>query len=166
MRTERASIDAATGEVNTNGEIVVDEQLVLRLLQASGAFDGLSGIPEQTAIDVAAVIQSASTDPETSLLLLRMKEKGGKDDFEVLRRDMSEDQIVSGLAEVVGEMKSLEFLFQKLDPHSAYEEMLKDGLIPAGREKEYKKNPKLLEEDTRKSLYFTFVTLAAAGGYL
>jgi hypothetical protein len=166
VRGERATIDTVTGEVDIKGEVVVDEKLVLKLLQASGALDGLGGIPEQTAIDVAAVIQSASTDPETSLLLHRMKAKGGKEEFLAFQRDMSDDQIVSGLAEVVAEMRSLELLFQRLNPNKAYEEMLGEGLVPAGREKEYKMNPQLLEEDVRKSLYFTFVSLAAAGGYL
>lgn len=158
-----AKVDPMTGEVNTGGEIVVDQELVLKLMQASGAFDGFGGIPEQTAIDVAAVIQKASTDPETSLLLLRMNKE---QDYNAFQNDMTEDQIVSGLAEVVFEMNALETLFHEYSPDRAYEEMLKEGMIPKNREKEYKNNPALLETDKLKSLYFTFVTLAAAGGYL
>ena len=32
--------------------------------------------------------------------------------------------------------------------------------------KEYKKNPALLEADMRKGLYFSFISLAVAGGYI
>jgi hypothetical protein len=61
-------------------------------------------------------------------------------------------------------MQMAEILFQ--DPVRAFIEMEKDGMIPADKIKMYKKNPELLIQDTRKSLYFTVVSLAAAGGYL
>lgn len=166
LYAREAKVDPMTGEVNTGGEIVVDPELVLKLMQASGAFDGFGGIPEQTAIDVAAVIQKASIDPETSLLLLRMKKE---QDYNAFKNDdgmMTEDQIVSGLAEVIFEMNALETLYREYGPDRAYEELLKEGMIPKNRIKEYKNNPSLLETDKLKSLYFTFITLAAAGGYL
>ena len=165
-QSAQATVDPQTGEVNTNGEIVVDDKLVQRILETSRDATSVEGINEQDAIDIGAIIQRASTDPETSLLLLRMTQQGGKDAFDELRADMNAQQIVFELAETVQEMRALETLYTKFGPSKAYEELLNDGLVPEGREAEYKKNPELLEEDIRKQLYFTFITLAATGGYL
>ena len=47
------------------------------------------------------------------------------------------------------------------------EESIKEGLIDDKKKiKEYKKNPALLEADMRKGLYFSFISLAVAGGYI
>ena len=44
--------------------------------------------------------------------------------------------------------------------------MEKEGLIEKKRLDFYKKNPDVLAQDTRKGVYFSFVSLAVAGGYL
>jgi hypothetical protein len=44
--------------------------------------------------------------------------------------------------------------------------MLQDGMVPEKQIKYYMKNPRELEEDTRKGLYFSFASLAVAGGFL
>jgi hypothetical protein len=77
---------------------------------------------------------------------------------------MSTLQIAQALGQALEELEMLEILFQ--DPARAVREMEKEGLIANDRLSAYKKNPDLLEEDTRTHLYFTFVSIAAAGGYL
>ena len=58
----------------------------------------------------------------------------------------------------------LEVLFQ--DKERALREMTKEGMIPEEKLSIYQTNPDLLETDTRRGLYFMFVALAEAGGYL
>jgi hypothetical protein len=160
---DEATLDA-DGDVtfSTNSQAPPDPELIHRLIENSGADSFV--ISEDVATNIATVITAAKSDPETSLLLLRMKQQGGKESFDAFRRGLTPDLIVSGLAEAVSEMQMAEILFQ--DPVRAFIEMEKDGMIPADKIKMYKKNPELLIQDTRKSLYFTVVSLAAAGGYL
>jgi hypothetical protein len=133
------------------------DALVGRLLQSQV-------LSEEQAVDIAVLIESAQKDPETALLLRRLKEGSGQEAFGDFASDMSSLQIVQGLAQALEEMGMLEILFK--DPARAVREMEKEGMIANDRLSEYKKNPDLLEEDTRKHLYFTFVSIAAAGGYL
>jgi hypothetical protein len=151
---------AEEAEVGADGKVVGEtpsEALVGRLLQSQV-------LSEEQAVDIAALIESAQKDPETALLLRRLKEGSGEGAFGDFASDMSGLQIVQGLAQAFDEMQMLEILFK--NPDRAVREMEKEGMIANGRLKEYKKNPDLLEEDTRKHLYFTFVSIAAAGGYL
>ena len=71
---------------------------------------------------------------------------------------------MQGLKVTIDELKLCDVLFK--DKQRALREMEKEGMIPAEHLKKYKKNPDLLEEDTRKGLYFRFVSLAVVGGYL
>lgn len=61
-------------------------------------------------------------------------------------------------------MKMLEYLFKDVD--RALVEMEKEGLIPEKHLKKYRKDPSLLEKDTRSAVYFRFISLAVVGGYL
>jgi hypothetical protein len=124
------------------------------------------GLDLQAAIDIAEVLERARRDPETSLLLLRLRGGGGREDFVKFKESMSEKEIILSLRNALEEMKSVEVLYEKRTPAAVVEEMYGDGLVPEDKLSEYRKNPTQLEEDTRKSLYFTFVSLAAAGGYL
>jgi hypothetical protein len=154
---------AQEAEVGVDGETTMGENnpsdaLINRLLQNQV-------LSEEQAVDIAVLIESAAKDPETALLLRRLKEgSGAKDAFGDFASDMSSLQIAQGLAEALEELEMLEILFQ--DPARAVREMEKEGMIANDRLSAYKKNPDLLEEDTRKHLYFTFVSIAAAGGYL
>ncbi len=58
----------------------------------------------------------------------------------------------------------LEYLFKDVD--RALVEMEKEGLIPEEHLKKYRKDPSLLEKDTRSAVYFRFISLAVVGGYL
>lgn len=146
------------GETIMEGEKTPSNALVGRLLQSQV-------LSEEQAVDIAVMIESAAKDPETALLLRRLKEgSGAKEAFGDFASDMSGLQIAQGLAQALEELEMLEILFK--DPARAVREMEKEGMIANDRLSEYKKNPDLLEEDTRKHLYFTFVSIAAAGGYL
>ena len=153
---------AQEARVGVDGETTLGETpsdaLVGRLLQSQV-------LSEKQAVDIAALIEAAAKDPETALLLRRLKEgSGAKDAFGDFASDMSALQIAQGLAQALEELEMLEILFQ--DPARAVQEMEKEGMIANDRLSAYKKNPDLLEEDTRTHLYFTFVSIAAAGGYL
>jgi hypothetical protein len=146
------------GETTLGGENTPSDALIRRLLQSQA-------LSEEQAVDIAALIEAAAKDPETALLLRRLKEgSGAKDAFGDFASDMSALQISQGLAQALEELEMLEILFT--DPARAVREMEKEGMIAKDRLSAYKKNPDLLEEDTRKHLYFTFVSIAAAGGYL
>jgi len=90
----------------------------------------------------------AQTDPETVLLIRRMKQGSGEDAFDDFEAEMSPMQIAQGLAQALEEIEMLDYLFQ--DPARAVAEMEKEGMIPSDKLTLYKKDPALLEEDTRK----------------
>jgi hypothetical protein len=153
---------AQEAQVGVDGETTLgdtpSDALISRLLQSQV-------LSEEQAVDIAVLIESAAKDPETALLLRRLKEgSGAKDAFGDFASDMTALQIAQGLAQALEELEMLEILFQ--DPARAVREMEKEGMIANDRLSAYKKNPDLLEEDTRKHLYFTFISIAAAGGYL
>lgn len=128
----------------------------------SSASDDLTQLTEQDAIDIRAVIEAAGEDPETIKLIAALKEENAEELVELRKLPMEE--IMHGLKMTLDEMKVLDFLFQ--DPVKALEAMEAENLIPADHLAKYKANPALLEEDTRKALYFRFVSLSVVGGYL
>lgn len=73
-------------------------------------------------------------------------------------------QILGGLKQVIDELLVLDYLFQ--DKEKALEAMEKEGMIPEEHLATYKKNPELLEEDTRRGLYMQFVSMSVVGGFL
>lgn len=93
-----------------------------------------------------------------------MKDGSGEQVYKQFSKGMSEKDIVVGMVQTLEELKALEMLFR--NPKRAVEEMNKEGMIPKKNLDTYLENPALLEDDTRKSLHFTFVSIAAAGGYL
>ena len=144
----------ATAEVNANGET-----------QTAGA----NGSPTEgimspkDAADMEAILIQASQDEETMKMVVQMKIEM-KDEIEALGNEPSED-ILRGMLHQLVEMRFLEVLFK--DPQRAVEESIKEGLIDDKKKiKEYRKNPALLEADMRKGLYFSFISLAVAGGYI
>jgi hypothetical protein len=145
----QAEVAAATSaEVSSNGEANVE------------AF-----LSPQDAADMEEVILKASQDEQTLELIARMKAEMGEEVKE-LGREPSEE-ILRGMKMALDEMKMLEYLFAR-DPKQAVVEMEKDGMIGDDKKKlkEYKKNPDLLRDETNKGLYFSFISLAVAGGYL
>lgn len=117
---------------------------------------------EQDAIDIAALVEAAGEDPETIKLIAALKDENADEIAEL--KKMPEIEILNGMKEALDEMKVLDIIFK--DPVKALEAMIAENLIPAEHLEKYKKEPKLLEDDTRKALYFRFVSLAVVGGFL
>jgi hypothetical protein len=123
-----------------------------------------SGLSEQDALDIAEMIIAMRGDPESMKLLDEMKSGVVKKDLDELKKTMDEKEIIEHMVRTLYEMKATEILFA--DPQRAFEEMKKEGMIPAHQIDLYAQNPKLLEDDTRKGLFFSMLSLATAGGYL
>lgn len=129
--------------------------------ETAGGEETLTKLTEQDAHDIAAVIQSAGEDPETIQLVARLKDEHS----ELLEElQLSGEDILNQMKITLDEMKMVEYLFK--DSERALVEMEKEGLIPPEHLKKYKKDPSLLEGDTKHALYFRFISLAVAGGYL
>lgn len=143
----------ASAEVNANGEP-----------QTTNNGSPTEGIMSpKDAADMENILIQASQDEETMKMVVQMKIEM-KDEIEALGNEPSED-ILRGMLHQLVEMRFLEVLFK--DPERAVEESIKEGLIEDKKKiKEYKKNPALLEADMRKGLYFSFISLAVAGGYI
>lgn len=95
-------------------------------------------------------------------MIARLKEANSSE-LDDLRKQ-PEEEILNALKVTMDEMQMLDVLFK--DKERALREMEKEGMIPEEHLKKYRKDPNLLEEDTRRALYFRFVTLAVVGGYL
>mmetsp|Transcript_22195 Transcript_22195/g.27232 ORF Transcript_22195/g.27232 Transcript_22195/m.27232 type:complete len:173 (-) Transcript_22195:364-882(-) len=119
-------------------------------------------LTEEDARNISALIQAAGEDPETIQMIAKLKDENA-DELEELRKSPAEE-ILNGLKSTLDDLQMLDVLFE--DPQRALLEMEKEGLLPPQHLKKYKKNPELLEDDTRRSLYFNFVSLAVVGGYL
>jgi hypothetical protein len=117
---------------------------------------------EEDAHDIASVIQSAKADPETMQLVAKLKGEM-RSELDQLRT-LSQEEILGGLKATMDELKMVDYLFQ--DKKRALEEMEKDGMIDKQHIKKYRKNPELLEQDTRQGVYFQFVAYAVVGGFM
>lgn len=122
----------------------------------------LTQLTEQDALDIRSVIEAAGEDPDTIKLVASLKEENAAELEEL--KNTPVEEILHGLKMTLDEMKILDYLFQ--DPVKALEAMEAENLIPAEHLPKYKANPALLEEDTRRALYFRFISLCVVGGYL
>lgn len=118
---------------------------------------------EQDAVDLAAILQQAAADPETQDMIVRMQTEE-KDTLAQLKATSNMENTILGLVQVLEDMKMLEIVFA--DKERALRLMQEEGMVDPQRVPQYQQNPDLLEEDTRKGLYFTFVTLAITAGFL
>ena len=119
-------------------------------------------LTEQDALDMRAIIQAAGEDPETIKLVAALKDENG-DEINELRK-LPAEEILNGMKEALDEMKMVDLVFE--DPVKALEAMEAEAMIPEEHLAAYRKNPQLLEDDTRKALYFRFVSLAVVGEFL
>jgi hypothetical protein len=122
-------------------------------------------LTEQDALDIGALLATAASEPETQVLINRLKYGSGASDLAALKREQSVAQIMEGLRQSVSQLKLLEVLFDR-DPAAALAEMEQDDLIPPENLAAYRAQPELLESDMRKAYYFSFVSLAVAGELL
>ena len=111
---------------------------------------------------MSAIIEEAMKDVETMAMITKLKEDN-TDHLEELRR-LSPMEVLGGMKEVLDNMKLIEYLFQ--DKERAVREMEKEGMIDKAHLKKYRKDPDLLEQDTRRGLYFQFISLAVVGGFI
>ena len=118
-------------------------------------------ISEKDAADMEAIILEAKKDVETMAMLTQMRAEN-VDTIEELRK-LSQEEILGGMKAALDDMKLIDYLFQ--DKQRAVKEMEKEGMIKKDLVKKYRNDPDLLESDTRKGLYFQFVSLAEIGGF-
>lgn len=119
-------------------------------------------LSEQDAIDMEAIIIEAKKDLETMAMITKMKD----DNMEGLAelKKLSTMEVLGGMKETLDNLKLIEYLFK--DKEKAVREMEKEGMIDKAHIKKYRKDPDLLEKDTRRGLYFQFVSLAVVGGFI
>mmetsp|Transcript_1936 Transcript_1936/g.3531 ORF Transcript_1936/g.3531 Transcript_1936/m.3531 type:complete len:172 (-) Transcript_1936:61-576(-) len=122
----------------------------------------LTKLTEQDAVDIGALIEAAGEDPDTIKLVAALKDENSQEIDEL--KQLPQEEILNGLKAALDELKLLDVLFK--DHAKALEAFEAEGLIPPQHLEKYRKDPSLLENDTRKSLYFQFVSLAVVGGYL
>ena len=126
------------------------------------ASETITNLTEQDAIEIAQIIQTAGEDPQTIQLIAKLKDENSESLSEL--KQLPPEQILNNLKVTLDELKMLEYLFKDVD--RALVEMEKEGLIPEEHLKKYRKDPSLLEKDTRSAVYFRFISLAVVGGYL
>jgi hypothetical protein len=119
-------------------------------------------LSEKDAADMSAIIDEAKKDLETMAMITRMKNENS-DALSELHK-LSTMEVLGGMKEALDNMKLIEYLFQ--DKDRAVREMEKEGMIDKAHIKKYRKDPDLLEQDTRRGLYFQFISLAVVGGFI
>ena len=137
-------IDAATGTPNSNN-------------QEKEGF-----LSEKDAAEMSTIIEEAMKDVETMAMITKLKQDNS-DHLDELRK-LSPMEILGGMKETLDNMKLIEYLFK--DKEKAVREMEKEGMIDKAHIKKYRKDPDLLEQDTRRGLYFQFISLAVVGGFI
>mmetsp|Transcript_18673 Transcript_18673/g.38787 ORF Transcript_18673/g.38787 Transcript_18673/m.38787 type:complete len:113 (+) Transcript_18673:172-510(+) len=109
-----------------------------------------------------AILQEAMKDVETMAMITKMKEENPQHTEEL--RKLPQIEIIGAMKETLDNMKLIEYLFK--DKEKAVREMEREGMIEKAHIKKYRKNPELLEQDTRRGLYFQFISLAVVGGFM
>jgi hypothetical protein len=158
--------DNAVPPRNDDLDAVSQEQMRGYMMVAAKLQAAAPTLPSQDAVDLAALLDGVGRDPETQKMILNLRNADGrKANLEAFSDSVTQREVVEGLKQTLDELKALEYLFQD-DAARAVLEMNKEGMVPQDRLDFYRKNPEQLAEDTRKGLYFSFVSLAVAGGFL
>ena len=118
-------------------------------------------ISDKDAADMEAILIEAQKDVETMAMITKMKTENPQHIAELMK--MPQNEILGGMKETLDNLRLIEYLFK--DKEKAVREMEKEGMIDKAHIKKYRKNPELLEQDTRRGLYFQFITLATVGGF-
>jgi hypothetical protein len=132
-------------------------------MEMATRLQSLAPISIQDAIDIAVVLQAAQADEDTKLMISKLK-NDESETLAALAKEVTAMEIVQGLKQSLDELKAIEQLF--VDPKRAVKEMDEEGLIEKSRLDFYKQNPEALADETRKGVYFGFVSMAVAGGFL
>mmetsp|Transcript_21172 Transcript_21172/g.48862 ORF Transcript_21172/g.48862 Transcript_21172/m.48862 type:complete len:200 (-) Transcript_21172:77-676(-) len=120
-------------------------------------------LTEEEARNIALLLAKCREDTETQAMIQKMRVES-KEEIQSVMDELDSVSLIMSIKYVWSQIKFLEVLFE--DPKNGVEKMIEEGLVPEEHVELYRKDPKLLEEDTRKQLYVTFVTFAAAGGFL
>lgn len=131
--------------------------------QMASRLRSIAPIDAQDAVDIAAVLQAAQADEDTAIMVSKLKTEEGEA-LAALAKEVTAMEIVQGMKQSLDELKAIEALFS--DPQRAVEEMDREGLLDKGRLEFYTQNPEALADETRKGVYFGFVSMAVAGGFL
>ena len=146
-------------EINDDFDGVHPREALVQTLLSRGR----GQLSVEDATNIAFLLESANNDRQTQDLVYKMR-NDEKESIAALVAETSDEQLILHLRTALEEIKMLDTLFA--DPARVVKEMEKEGMIDPKRLKDYKNNPALLESDTRKSLYFSFLTLSVAAGFL
>jgi len=149
--------------VDAEGNVLMEEEENNPYIEIATHLQSIAPINIQDAIDIAAFLHAAKSDEDTKLMVFKLKNEQGEA-LAALSKEVTPMEIVQEMKKTVDEMKAMEFLFQ--DPVKTFTEMEREGMIEKSRLDFYKKNPEALVDDTRKGIYFGFVSMAVAGGFL
>lgn len=159
-KAEKSSDDVivgAAGEIASNG---VSLALVKLLSKAEAEAGGTLQLSHGDALTIDELLKNASNDPDTVAYVQRTKVEQ-KEALQEMFGSMNSLKIVTTLKSLIEELEALEVLFQ--DKESALAQMEAAGMVEDERLPEYRKNPALLEHDTRNGLYMSFISLAIVG---
>lgn len=150
--------------VDEDGNVVREmDDRVIRLL-ALAEISNLD-VPVEEAIEIVELIKAARSDTDTQAMIQKMKVEQSDLIQGMIDHDGDNHKdALMGLRNAFSEMKMLERLFE--NPAKALEVMNEEGMVPPERLPEYKRDPRLLEADTRKGLYFVFVLHSTVVGLL
>jgi hypothetical protein len=120
-------------------------------------------LPEQVINNLAAVIYSAQHNGQYEESREKLTEAA-----EALRSELKHPRkIVEHLVKALDNLEQVGTLFgSSTAPHKILEQMISKGMIPADEKEFFADNPEELKKKVRATAYFTFVSLAMAGGYL
>lgn len=158
------SVVAEQVAVDENGNLMEgkgDDFLTVKLMKLAEEVE--AKMPLEEAMEISEMMKVARSDPDTQVMMQKIKVEQ-KDNLAELVKSSTSKEILKELRGIWSEIKMLEVLFK--DPKRAVELMNEDGMVPKDRLGKYRRNPELLEEDTRRSLYLSFITLSLAGGFL
>eukprot|EP00591_Stephanopyxis_turris_P010108 CAMPEP_0195510840 /NCGR_PEP_ID=MMETSP0794_2-20130614/3368_1 /TAXON_ID=515487 /ORGANISM="Stephanopyxis turris, Strain CCMP 815" /LENGTH=150 /DNA_ID=CAMNT_0040638343 /DNA_START=114 /DNA_END=563 /DNA_ORIENTATION=+ len=100
----------------------------------------------QDAANIEEMIMKAKADLETMNMVTKLKGDMGAEIAEL--KKLEPEEILGAMKETMNDIRLSEYLFK--DNKRALKEMEKDGMINKESLKKYKKNPKLLEDETKK----------------
>lgn len=145
----------ASIQLSENGD-----QILENAEEGSNSKEGF--LSEKDAADMEAILNEAQKDVETMAMITKLKAENADHMMELQK--LSPAEILGGMKETLDNLKLIEYLFK--DKEKAVKEMEKEGMIDKAHIKKYRKDPDLLEQDTRRGLYFQFISLAVVGGFI
>ena len=160
LQLNRLSVQGAEATVGADGTIQQPSEEVMTISASLIAKDPT--LKEDAALDLANLIAEVKNDKQTKDMLAHMVQDNPAEFASISQ--MKPQELVQQLSKGFEELKMLEVLFK--DPARAVRLMEEEGMIPADAIGKYREDPALLEADTRKGMYFMFVAVASAAGFL